>query len=147
MPIFWILHLKTILILRKFSFQRYASCRHLTFDPRYENKRWFSAVLKMENLKCRANEVKTCGLVQPMIKRILRDLILQSHDSHLLNGDPPLVLVSTKPSDKFDFLIWRWAISFWRYWNLKTPRYLDLAYSIQQRWKAKESFCKNRHLY
>lgn len=59
----------------------------------------------MEDLKRRAKEVKTCGLVQRMIQRILRDLTLQSHDSHLLNGDPPLVLVSTKPSDKFDFLI------------------------------------------
>ena len=38
----------------------------------------------------RANEVKTCGLVQQRILRMLRDVILQSCDSHLLNGDLPL---------------------------------------------------------
>ena len=36
-----------------------------------------------------ANEVKTCGLVQELILRMLRDLILQSRDSHSLNGNPP----------------------------------------------------------
>ena len=36
------------------------------------------------------NEVKTCGLVQQLILHMLRDLILQSCNSHLLNGDPPL---------------------------------------------------------
>ena len=35
----------------------------------------------------RFNEVKPCGLVQQMILRILRDLILQYRDSHLLNGN------------------------------------------------------------
>ena len=38
----------------------------------------------------RANEVKTCGLVQQRILRMLRDVILQSCDSHLLNGNLPL---------------------------------------------------------
>ena len=33
---FWTLVLKTILILIKFPFQRYMSCRHLNFDPTYE---------------------------------------------------------------------------------------------------------------
>ena len=37
-----------------------------------------------------ANEVKTCGLVQQLILRMLRDLILQLRDSHSLNGDPAL---------------------------------------------------------
>ena len=40
-------------------------------------------------LSC-ANEVKTCGLVQQLIMRVLRDLMLHSRDSHSLIGDPPL---------------------------------------------------------
>ena len=34
-------------------------------------------------------EVKTCGRVQQLIQRMLRDLILQSRDSVSLNEDPP----------------------------------------------------------
>ena len=37
----------------------------------------------------RANEIKTCGLVQQMILHIFRDLILQSPDFQSLDGDPP----------------------------------------------------------
>ena len=33
---FWTLVLNTILILIKFIFQRYVSCRHLNFDPTYK---------------------------------------------------------------------------------------------------------------
>ena len=44
----------------------------------------------------RANEVKTCGLVQQLILRMLRDLFLQSRNSHSLNGDPPLKLIRSK---------------------------------------------------
>ena len=32
----------------------------------------------------------TCGLVQQLILRMFRDLILQSRNSHSLNGDPPV---------------------------------------------------------
>ena len=39
-----------------------------------------------------ANEIKTCGLVQQLILGMLIDLILQSRDFQLLNGDPPLVV-------------------------------------------------------
>ena len=49
---FLTLVLKTILILIKFIFQRYISCRHLNFDPTYENgydgdflRFWKSAIL------------------------------------------------------------------------------------------------------
>ena len=35
----------------------------------------------------RVNEVKPCGLVQQLILRMLRDLILQYSDSYLLNGN------------------------------------------------------------
>ena len=38
-------------------------------------------------LSSRFNEVKPCGLVQQMILRMLRDLILQYSGSHLLNGN------------------------------------------------------------
>ena len=34
---FWTLVVKAILILIKFPFQQYISCRHLNFDPAYEN--------------------------------------------------------------------------------------------------------------
>ena len=36
---FWTQVLKTILILIKFPFQRYISCRHLNYDPTYEDGR------------------------------------------------------------------------------------------------------------
>ena len=42
------------------------------------------------------NEVKTCGLLQQLILLMLRDLILQPRDSHLLNGDPPLQVKNSK---------------------------------------------------
>ena len=35
----------------------------------------------------RVNEVKPCGLMQQLILQMLRDLILQYSDSHLLNGN------------------------------------------------------------
>ena len=38
---------------------------------------------------CCENEVKTFGHVQQLILRMLRDLILQSRNSHSLNGDLP----------------------------------------------------------
>ena len=37
----------------------------------------------------RANELKTCGLVQQLILRKLRDIILQSLDLQSPNEDPP----------------------------------------------------------
>ena len=37
---FWTLVFKTILILIKFPFQRYISCRHLNFDPMYDSGRY-----------------------------------------------------------------------------------------------------------
>ena len=36
-----------------------------------------------------ANDVKTCGLGELLILRMLRDLILESRDSHSLNGGSP----------------------------------------------------------
>ena len=38
----------------------------------------------------RANEVKTCGLAQQLILRMLRDLVLQLRNSHWLDGDSSL---------------------------------------------------------
>ena len=66
------------------------------------SKRWINMAYKLsvtlvtEKFKLvnfffsRANEVKTCGLVQQLMLRMLRDLILKSHDSPSLKGDPPL---------------------------------------------------------
>ena len=36
-----------------------------------------------------ANEIESCGLVQKLILRMLRDLILQQRDFQSLNEDPP----------------------------------------------------------
>ena len=47
------------------------------------NKQQFQLV----ELFSRANEVKPCGLVQQLILRMLRDLILQYSDSYFLNGN------------------------------------------------------------
>ena len=60
----------------------------------------------------RANEVKICGLVQQLILRMSRDLILQSRNSHSLNGDPPL------KTSLFSKLQLRSSFGF-----LKYPRY------------------------
>ena len=49
---------------------------------------------QLVELISRVNEVKPCGLVQQLILQMLRDLILQYSDSHLLNGnnlDDPLL--------------------------------------------------------
>ena len=42
---------------------------------------------QLVELFSRFNEVKPCGLVQQLILRMLRDLILHYNDSHLLNGN------------------------------------------------------------
>ena len=42
-----------------------------------------------KNVQASSNEVKTCGLVQQLILRMLRDLILQSHDLYSLDVDSP----------------------------------------------------------
>ena len=59
---FWTLLLKTTLILRKVLFQRH-SCRHLNFDPTYENGRQndFCAISKIGNLEA---SWPFCGLHQ-----------------------------------------------------------------------------------
>ena len=40
----------------------------------------------------RANEIKTCGLLQQLILGMLRDLFLQSRDIQSLNRDQPLLV-------------------------------------------------------
>ena len=40
--------------------------------------------------------LRKCGFVQQLILLMLRDLILQSHDSHLVNGDLPFIFFINK---------------------------------------------------